>query len=380
MNSELIFNSELFKNKIPPTKTAFSLARSKINLLFFVDLFSFSKNLFYSSEIKLKRWKGFLLLAVDGTAVRVPDTPENRYFIGVHKNQHGAIAACKILAIHDVLNRVFIEMIPHPRAVAEIVALHLNFEKIPSDSITIYDRHYCDSLLLDRHLKSNKPCVIRMKVSGIRIVDEFLLSGKEDGIVEFQIGAGSYQSAKNRYGLKNRHPKFSKFRIRLVRVELSTGETEVLATNLFDDRKYPTSDFKDLYGKRWGVETAFDEIKNQLKLAVFSGYKTDFVLQDLWSVFIFYNIRSIFIQNARSKLNKRKNNYQINRNLAAGFLHKEWFRLLLKNNSTQYINWVVRIISRYYEKLRIRPPTERTRKQMRLNERHMTEKNYKPAF
>ena len=152
----------------------------------------------------------------------MPDTEENRKQKGVHKNQHGSIAACKILAVHDVLNRLLVHVHLHPRAVAELVALHQNFEKIPRDSITIYDRHYCDSLLLDRHLQSKKRCVIRMKTKGIKVVDRFLKSGKEDGIAEFQIGERAYYSARDRYGLKNKHPKFSKFKIRLIRVELST--------------------------------------------------------------------------------------------------------------------------------------------------------------
>jgi len=373
MNSELIFQSHLFKHHHPPTKTAFSLARSKIKLSFFIDLFTYTIKLIYLRKNDIKRWKGYLLLAVDGTGIRVPDTPANRTLIGVHQNQHGGIAACKILAVHDVLNRVLFHIFLHPRSVAELVALHLNFETIPVNAITIYDRHYCDSLLLDRHLKSKKPCLIRMKTKGIKVVESFLRSGEVDDTVEFQIGERAYYSARDKYGLKNNHPKFSTFKIRLIRVILSTGETEVLATNLFDIKKFPTSDFKDLYAKRWGVETAFDEIKNQLKLGVFSGYKTNVVLQDLWSVFIFYNIRSMFLKQAQLELEKVKNDYQINRNIAISILQKEWFNLLMSNHQNKYIKQAVNLIIRYYEKRRIR-------KHMRANERYMTEKNYKPAF
>lgn len=380
MNSELIFKSYLFKDHQPPTKMGFSLARSKIKITFFKDLFSLTRQLIYLRKRVIKRWKGYLLLAVDGSGIRVPDTPSNRALIGIHKNQHGGIASCKILAVHDVLNRVLFHVFLHPRSVAELVALHLNFEVLPTDAITIYDRHYCDSLLLDRHLKSKKPCLIRMKTKGIKVVERFLESGETDAVVEFQIGERAYYSARDKYGLKNTHPKFSTFKIRLLRVELSTGETEVLATNLFNRTKFPTTDFKDLYAKRWGVETAFDEIKNQLKLGIFSGYKTNVVLQDLWSVFIFYNIRSMFLQEAQLQLDEIKQNCQINRNIAISILQKEWFNLLMSAHQGKYIKQAIALIIRYYEKRRIRPPTKRKRKQMRINERYMTEKNYKPAF
>ena len=249
--------------------------------------------MFYLGRGSHRQWKGCYLLAIDGSAVRVPDTPQNRYLIGEHENQHGSVAACKILAVHDVLNRVFTNVFFHPRAVSELSALHYNFERLTEDSIFIYDRHYCDSLLMHRHLKSGKPCVIRMKTKGINAVKFFLQTGKKSALVEFRIGERAYYSARDKYGLKNNHPRFVTFQMRLIRIELPNGEIEVLATNLFDPTKYPTADFKDLYAKRWGIETAFDEIKNQLKLGVFSGYKSLFVFQDLWATFIFYNIRAI---------------------------------------------------------------------------------------
>ena len=310
----------------------------------------------------------------------MPDTEENRRLIGVHKNQHGSIAACKILAVHDVLNRVFYHVHLHPRSTAELVALHQHFEMLPKDSVMIYDRHYCDSLLLDRHLKSKKPCLIRMKTGGIKAVEDFLQSGCEDEIVELRIGERSYYSAKNKYGLKNKHPKFSTFKIRLIRIELPNGTTEVLATNLFNKEKFSPVEFKDLYAKRWGVETAFDELKNQLKLGVFSGYKTQFVLQDLWSVLIFYNIRSMFLHVAEKELNAKKSNHQINRNIAITIVKKDWFDLLFSERQRMYVKAAIDLIKRYYERVRIRSPKKRTPKQMRLNERYMTEKNYKPAF
>lgn len=380
MNSELIEKSFLFKRQNPPTKTAFAAARSKILIVFFIHLFLFTSKLFYRSQLRVKRWKGFLLLGVDGSAVRVPDTAQNRYLIGEHKNQHGSVAACKILAVHDVLNKVFTNVFFHPRAISELSTLHYNFERLANDSIFIYDRHYCDTLLMHRHLKADRPFVIRMKTSGIKAVTHFLGMGKNSAMVEFRIGERAYYSARDKYGLKNNHPRFASFQLRLIKVELPNGELEVLATNLFDIKKYPTKDFKELYAKRWGIETAFDEIKNQLKLAVFSGYKSQFVFQDLWAVFIFYNIRAIFISHAQKKLDKEKPNCQINRNIAITILRSNWEKLLLQPLKFTLLSKLIDLIRRYNEKQRIRPPTKRERKHMRANERYMTEKNYKPAF
>ncbi len=380
MDAELIDKVQLFPSAIPPSKTAFVAARLKILIPFFIDLFLFTVSLFYSDKKIIKTWKTFRLLAVDGSAVIVPDTAENRYFIGVHENQHKGIAACKILAVHDVLNRVFVNVFFHPRAISEIATLHYNFNKLPNDAILIYDRHYCDSLLMHRHLKAKKLCVIRMKGKGIKVVEKFLALNTDSALMELQIGERAYYSARDKYGLKNNHPKFHKFKMRFVKVILPNGEIEILATNLFDNQKFPTREFKKLYGKRWGVETAFDEIKNQLKLPVFSGYKSQIVLQDLWPVFIFYNIRAMFLAQAEHDLDKEKKDHQINRNTAVTIIRNSWTSLLLKPLQNKFLEHLFQLLKRYHFRTRIRPPTIRKRKLMRANERFMTEKNYKPAF
>ena len=168
--------------------------------------------------------------------------------------------------------------------------------------------------------------------------------------------------------------------MRFIKVILPNGEIEILATNLFDEKKYPTKDFKMLYGKRWGVETAFDEIKNQLKLPVFSGYKSQIVFQDLWAVFIFYNIRAMFLSHAEYDLNQEKKDHQVNRNTAVTIIRNSWTDLLLVPIKSKPFKKIFFLLKNYHFKTRIRPPTKRKRKLMRANERYMTEKNYKPAF
>jgi len=152
LSAELIDNSHIFNHPIPPSKSAFTAARLKILIPFFIDLFLFTVSLFYQYIHNLKTWKGFRLLAVDGSAIRGPDTTENRYLISVHENQHGGVAATKILAIHDALNRVFTNVFFYPRAISELHMLHYNFDKLPTNAIIIYDRHYCDTFLMNRNI------------------------------------------------------------------------------------------------------------------------------------------------------------------------------------------------------------------------------------
>jgi hypothetical protein len=55
-------------------------------------------------------------------------------------------------------------------------------------------------------------------------------------------------------------------RVRLVSLRLATGELEVLATSLLDERAYPTGAFGEVYGWRWGVEGFYGVLKGRLGL------------------------------------------------------------------------------------------------------------------
>jgi hypothetical protein len=60
-------------------------------------------------------------------------------------------------------------------------------------------------------------------------------------------------------------------KLRLVRVDLSTGTTEILITSLIDEATFPTSIFADLYQQRWDVEEDYKVMKSRLNIENFSG-------------------------------------------------------------------------------------------------------------
>ena len=56
--------------------------------------------------------------------------------------------------------------------------------------------------------------------------------------------------------------------LRIVKIKLSETTTEVLFTNLSKE-KFSADDLKRLYHMRWGIETAFDQLKYALTLHLF---------------------------------------------------------------------------------------------------------------
>ena len=56
-----------------------------------------------------------------------------------------------------------------------------------------------------------------------------------------------------------------------VKILLENGNLEVLATNL-SQTEFHTEEIKELYHMRWGIETAYETLKNRLQLENFTGY------------------------------------------------------------------------------------------------------------
>jgi hypothetical protein len=62
--------------------------------------------------------------------------------------------------------------------------------------------------------------------------------------------------------------------VRLLHIPLSTGELEILITNI-SETEIEYDAFKELYHKRWGIETKYRELKQKLETENFSGRLVD---------------------------------------------------------------------------------------------------------
>ena len=79
-------------------------------------------------------------------------------------------------------------------------------------------------------------------------------------------------------------------KFRVVRILLDNGEYETLATSL--PRSITKEEIKELYHARWGIETAFRELKYGLGLVNLHGKKDDFVRQEIYASMIMANLCS----------------------------------------------------------------------------------------
>jgi hypothetical protein len=288
---------------------------------FFEDFFALLVEQFYKLA-PVKRFKGLRLWACDGSVVKLPDNADTQS-IGTHTNQHQTVASVKLLCYFDVLNGVIARLWLKNKRIQEIRLLEPHLKDLPKDVLSIYDRHYGSHLMVFLHQHFGSPSLIRMKTScSFKSITAFLASGKEQTIVSEPLQLRAWRQLTKMGINKSKHHQVT---YRLIRVELSTGETEVLLTTLLSPL-FTVADFAWLYSKRWGVETCFDQLKNLFKAPVFSGYSALACKQDLWSVAILFNLQTVVITAAEPQLKKRcsdrKNPYQINRNVSLDSLKR----------------------------------------------------------
>lgn len=232
------------------------------------------------------------------------------------------------------------------------------------------------------HSHKNKKYVIRQSIDSSNTIKNFVKSCENDiFITEFLNERAAKTLRESDYLVSKESDKVG---YRLVKIVLPTGEIEVLATNVLD---LTIEELAVIYRLRWSIETLFFYLKEVLYWGVFSGYDSVAILQDLWSTVIFYNLQSIFINDAKHTLESKPKNkekpYKINRAVGASILKRGLRYLFSKKLSVleKFCNRLISNLLRHTEKTKktVVSGVKRNNKKVRYH-RHGTEKNYKHNF
>lgn len=292
------------------TKSAFSQARKKLKYEAFIELNQVQVTYFYE-HFEPKTWYGFRLLAVDGSTSQLPRTPEIiEYFGAWHPAQGEPCPVARVSQMFDVINEVTLEAIISPKAVGERALAALHFASLKVGDLMLLDRGYPAFWLFVLILEQGADFCARMPVGTWKVVDQFVASGLPEQIVTLDPSSEAIEECRSR-GLPT-----DPITVRLVRVELDTGEIEVLATSLVDSVAYPVTIFKDLYHQRWPVEENYKVMKCRIEVENFSGKSVLAVHQDFHAKVFTMNLTAILAHPAQKVVEQesqgKKYSYRIN--------------------------------------------------------------------
>jgi len=108
--------------------------------------------------------------------------------------------------------------------------------------------------------------------------------------------------------------------LRIVRVEVAEGAFVNLITNLPPD-DVSTEELKYWYHLRWGIETAFRDLKHTIGAVNFRSKKIEYIEQEIWARLILFNFCSIIATHLVIAQNDTKHVYQVNFAMALKICH-----------------------------------------------------------
>lgn len=301
------------------SKQAVSKARQNLPVKIFQDIFEYSAELFQKETRDMKHWKGYQILAIDGTTLQIPTTEETLTHFGeVGTKFEKPMAGASSSAIYDVRSGVLLSCVIKPYRTAERdMAKELIEKVIPiiekENTILVFDRGYPGYEFLEYLTDCGIQYVIRIK----KQMTKLRTPGRKDGEV--------YRKC----GKKCRT-------IRTIEIPLPGGkeENEYLITNVTKER-VEWSSFKELYQMRWGIEGKFRELKSQLELESFSGKKPICIEQDYYITMFLSNIVSMLKNTVDEEVKEEyqgKKEYQGNRGYIIHELNRIISGILMKKH------------------------------------------------
>jgi hypothetical protein len=358
------------------TKSAFVQNRIKVSPKVFKFLMDSMNQEFYSdNDERVKTWDGKRILVVDGSFYTLPQTEEliKKYKITRNQHENGVVLA-RASFLYDVENKMFLDGLLVPMEIGEREAAFYHLDYCKQRDLVIYDRGYPSFELLFEHNRRSIDCLFRCTSDFNSEVKKFVESDRQEDIVEFRPAANHSFKGKNYY-------KNSRVTVRLIKIQLQTGEPEILITSLLDKNKYPFGIFKEIYRKRWGIETGIDIQKNKIQVINFSGYSDISIQQDFYCALFVANLHSLLTEDIEEEINKRyghrKFKYKINTSLAIGVIKTKLIEIFFKEDKENILEELKALLLEYVEPVRPNRSYERKVGKYRCRIKPVITKNFK---
>jgi hypothetical protein len=249
-------------------------------------LFTRSARAWSRRSTERHRWHGLTLYALDGTSLRVPDSPANRRHFGGHRGERARgesgypllrMVALMALRSHLVEAARFGPFTVDERRYAEeLIPL------VPARSLLILDRNFFSAAVLTcLRAEEHRHWLIRVKRNTRWTVLEEL--GPGDARVEVPV---SHKARQRDPGLPRT------FQARAVLYQRQGHPPQRLLTSLLDPIAHPAADLAALYHERWEIELGYDEVKTEVLLReeTLRSQSPPAVAQEVWGLLLAYNL------------------------------------------------------------------------------------------
>lgn len=307
------------------TASAYEQAKGKLKPEVFEHILKEYNKTMYNPKLLDGRYRVF---AIDGSDFTTPYNAKSDFVMNVpngrpRKDGEPTKPYCQVHAnlLYDIENRIYQDCILQPKSSANErnCAIDMLKRLDCGKYIVIMDRGYDGFNMIETcNRLPNCHYVIRTKAGkfgGIREIAN-LPDKERDVEMAFRVTTSNryyvthkdteslhlIQHAKKHYketfskNTKDRRWDFEQFcnvKCRVVKFRINNSDTgkeewEVLLTNL-NRFEFPIPHMKEMYHRRWDIETSFRELKYALGGINFHSKKDDFIKMELFAHFIMFN-------------------------------------------------------------------------------------------
>lgn len=347
----------------------------------FIDMNELFIDKLYDLYSGFSKFKGYVVCACDGSIVDLPIVTLTReeFPVGdenlLREKRIRARVSC-FLDVHSkhILTTKIVETTVNEIDLAiehlENLKERFNIEKM----ITIYDRGYPSIELMVKTIDLNSKFLIRLPKN---VFNRQIKQMKtNDEIIKINLINNRLKSFDDE-NLKEKARKMGRLEIRIALVDIGKNEVEILATNLTQE-EFSTQDLKELYNKRWSVETGFDRLKNLIEIEDFSGNRRKIIEQDFYAHIFVYNLAITIKNHAENYITRTPRNkneiikYQSNFAKITGNIYLFFFDLIFetRNKREQIINFITKEASKQLTQEKEDEKNKKERKIPDVNNKH----------
>jgi hypothetical protein len=268
-----------FQSKATPTRSALTLARAKLGIPVFVEIYRNVVKCLCSENTVGAFYRGMRLVAVDGFVVNLFDSEANTRAFGKPKNGSslGAFPQARIVALCEVGSHVLFSFLVKPIRCGEVTLAKHVYRSLPKGSLLTFDIGFFAYSLVKIVLNKKSQFLGRAKAGH----DYKLLQSLSDGTYLTKIYGSYYDRTHDRCGTI----------IRVIEYTLDDpqrvgdGEKHRLVTSLLDPKLHPAEVLIELYHERWEEEVTIDEIKTHMRTsATLRSQRPAGVIQEIFGL------------------------------------------------------------------------------------------------
>jgi hypothetical protein len=271
-------------------KSGVTQARQRLGEEPLAYLFATTAAEWATRSVQAHRWRELLVYGLDGTTMRVADSPQNREAFGGQQTHRGpsGYPQVRVVALLALRSHIISAFRFADYGTGETTLARDIWREVPENSLTIVDRNFLVAKdLIHLECSGNRHWLTRAKKNTKYAVVEAL--GRNDNLVVLEI---------NQDGLPRT------WLMRAINYQIKGHPPSTLLTSLVDAELYPAQELIALYHERWELEIAYDELKTHLldRQESIRSRTVEGVHQELWGIAIAYNLVRLEMERAAKEL------------------------------------------------------------------------------